>query len=154
MKMAFVPLHQKVLYLCGLAVAGVLATGLLGAQAPTPLKARIHSEITSSQQTTLQGSLHPFARPENDAGRMPGGSHRARAARGRSHRPTVDPPSASERLKPERPIRLRYFCSPHRRDSALHPFIARLERAAKFSREDAAATKLEKFPTLNTTAFH
>src|SRR5437763_5235635 len=74
MKMAFVPLHQKVLYLCGLAVAGVLATGLLGAQAPTPLKARIHSEITSSQQATLQGSLHPFARPENDAGRMPGGS--------------------------------------------------------------------------------
>ena len=37
-----------------------------------------------------------------------------------------------ERLEPERPIRLRYFCSPHRRDSALFPFIAQLERAAGF----------------------
>ena len=35
-----------------------------------------------------------------------------------------------EQLEPERPIRLRYFCSPHHRDSALFPFIARLERAA------------------------
>jgi len=32
---------------------------------------------------------------------------------------------------------LRYFCSPHRRDSALYPFILpRLERAAEFSRAD------------------
>ena len=38
-----------------------------------------------------------------------------------------------ERLEPERPIRLRYFCSPHRRDSALFPIIARLERAAGFT---------------------
>ena len=53
-----------------------------------------------------------------------------------------------ERLEPERPIRLRYFCSPHHRDSALYPFIARLERAAEFSREDAAATKLDKLAAL------
>ena len=42
-----------------------------------------------------------------------------------------------ERLEPERPVRLRYFCSPHRRDSALFPIIARLERAAGFTRDDA-----------------
>jgi subtilase family serine protease len=71
MKTVVVSLQQKVLCLCGLAVAGVLLTGLLGAQAPTPLKARIQSEIASSQHTMLQGSLHPLARAENDAGRMP-----------------------------------------------------------------------------------
>jgi subtilase family serine protease len=71
MKTAVALLQQKVPCLCGWAVAGVLATGLLGAQAPAPLKARINSEISSSQPTTLQGSLHPFARAENDAGRMP-----------------------------------------------------------------------------------
>jgi len=43
--------------------------GQLGAQAP---RARITAEITNSEQTALQGSLHPFARPEDDAGRMPG----------------------------------------------------------------------------------
>ena len=43
---------------------------------------------------------------------------------------------------------MRYFCSPHRHDSALYPFIARLERAAEFSREDAAGTKLDKLAAL------
>src|SRR5690349_22628077 len=31
---------------------------------------------------------------------------------------------------------LRLFCSPHHQDSALHPFIAQLERAAGFARDD------------------
>src|SRR4051794_15515246 len=57
-----------------------------------------------------------------------------------------------ERVEPERPIRLRYFCSPHRRDSALYPFIAQLERAAEFGREDSAATKLEKLAALLSQA--
>ena len=52
------------------------------------------------------------------------------------------------RIEPERPIQLRYFCSPHRRDSALYPFITRLERAAEFFREDSAATKLTKLTAL------
>src|SRR5262249_50811388 len=49
-----------------------------------------------------------------------------------------------DRLETERPIRLRYFCSPHRRDSALFPIIARLERAAGFTRDDDSASKLNK----------
>ncbi len=40
-----------------------------------------------------------------------------------------------ERLQAEPHIRLRYFCSPHHRDSALHPFIAQVEHAAGFTRE-------------------
>ncbi len=53
-----------------------------------------------------------------------------------------------ERLRGEPHIQLRYFCSPYHRDSALHPFIAQLERAAGFAREDVPATKLDKLAAL------
>jgi class 3 adenylate cyclase/tetratricopeptide (TPR) repeat protein len=53
-----------------------------------------------------------------------------------------------ERLQSELPIRLRYFCSPHRRDSALYPIIAQLEHAAGFARDDSPTVKLEKLAAL------
>ena len=53
-----------------------------------------------------------------------------------------------ERLQAERPVRLRYFCSPHRRDSALFPIIAQLERAAGFARDDAPSAKRDKLAAL------
>jgi class 3 adenylate cyclase/predicted ATPase len=53
-----------------------------------------------------------------------------------------------ERLRDEPHTRLRYFCSPHHQDSALYPFIAQLERAAGFERDDPATGKLEKLETL------
>jgi class 3 adenylate cyclase/tetratricopeptide (TPR) repeat protein len=37
--------------------------------------------------------------------------------------------------------RLRHFCSPHYQDSALHPFIVQLERAAEFARDDTSERK-------------
>lgn len=49
-----------------------------------------------------------------------------------------------ERLQREPHTRLRYFCSPHHRDSALWPVIVRLERAAGFGRDDTDAEKREK----------
>jgi predicted ATPase len=57
-----------------------------------------------------------------------------------------------DRLSSEVHTRLRYFCSPHHQDSALYPFIAQLERAAGFAREDAAATKLDKLEALFAAA--
>ncbi|HXB79385.1 MAG TPA: adenylate/guanylate cyclase domain-containing protein, partial [Bradyrhizobium sp.] len=42
----------------------------------------------------------------------------------------------SERIGSEPHARLRYFCSPHHQDSTLYPFIAQLERAAGFARDD------------------
>ncbi len=45
-----------------------------------------------------------------------------------------------ERLR-EPHLRLRYFCSPHRQDSALYPFIEQLQRAAGFGRDDLARDK-------------
>jgi class 3 adenylate cyclase/tetratricopeptide (TPR) repeat protein len=45
-------------------------------------------------------------------------------------------------------IRLQYFCSPHHQDSALYPFIAQLERAAGFARDDTVDVKLGKLRAL------
>ncbi len=54
----------------------------------------------------------------------------------------------SEHIGTEPHIRLRYFCSPHHQDSALYPFIAQLERAAGFGRDDTVETKLGKLREL------
>ena len=54
----------------------------------------------------------------------------------------------AERLHAEAHLRLRYFCSPHRQDSALFPFIDQLGRASGFTRDDPPAIKLEKLEAL------
>ena len=46
-----------------------------------------------------------------------------------------------ERLAGEPHVRLRYFCSPQHTDSALHPIIVHMERAAGFAREDERETE-------------
>jgi class 3 adenylate cyclase/predicted ATPase len=53
-----------------------------------------------------------------------------------------------QRLRSEPYARLRYFCSPHHADSALHPIIVQLEHAAGFDREDTTDAKLGKLSTL------
>jgi predicted ATPase len=53
-----------------------------------------------------------------------------------------------EQLAGEAHIRLRYFCSPHHRDSALYPFISQIERAANFERDDPTEAKLAKLEAL------
>jgi hypothetical protein len=54
----------------------------------------------------------------------------------------------SERIANEPHTRLRYFCSPRHQDSALYPFIARLERACGFARDDTVEEKLGKLRAL------
>src|SRR3954451_22330923 len=54
----------------------------------------------------------------------------------------------SERIEDGPHTRVRYFCSPHHQDSALYPFIAQLERAAGFARDDTVDAKLGKLGTL------
>jgi class 3 adenylate cyclase/predicted ATPase len=49
-----------------------------------------------------------------------------------------------ERLAAEPHTRLRYFCSPQRTDSALHPFIGQIERAAGLTYEEKLQAKLDK----------
>ena len=53
-----------------------------------------------------------------------------------------------ERLRDEPHIRLRYSCSAHHQDSALHPTIVQLERAAGFERGDTPEIKLHKIEAL------
>jgi predicted ATPase/energy-coupling factor transporter ATP-binding protein EcfA2 len=53
-----------------------------------------------------------------------------------------------DRLEGEEYTRVRYFTSPHHQESALYPFIAQLERAAGFEREDQAEKKLDKLEAL------
>jgi class 3 adenylate cyclase/predicted ATPase len=50
-----------------------------------------------------------------------------------------------ERLAAEPYTRLRYFCSPQRTDSAFHPIIGQIERAAGLALEDKPQAKLDKF---------
>jgi class 3 adenylate cyclase/predicted ATPase len=54
----------------------------------------------------------------------------------------------SEHIETEPHTRLRYFCSPHHQDSALYPFIAQLERAAGFARDDTVEARLGKLRTV------
>ena len=62
-----------------------------------------------------------------------------------------------ERLAAEPHTHLRYFCSPQHTDSALHPTIGRIERAAGFTRDDTTQMKLDKLDALlaqNSTSAH
>ncbi|MCZ6731059.1 MAG: AAA family ATPase [Gammaproteobacteria bacterium] len=57
-----------------------------------------------------------------------------------------------ERAATGDPIRLRYQCSPYHTNSALHPVIEQLERAARLESEDLPKVKLEKLESLISQA--
>jgi class 3 adenylate cyclase len=54
----------------------------------------------------------------------------------------------SERIGTEPHERWRFFCSPHHQDSALYPFIAHLEHAAGFVRDDDSEERFRKLREL------
>jgi class 3 adenylate cyclase/tetratricopeptide (TPR) repeat protein/rhodanese-related sulfurtransferase len=56
------------------------------------------------------------------------------------------------RIADEPHVALRYFCSPHLRDSALHPIIARWEQEAGFTHIDSAAARQQKLAALDVVA--
>jgi predicted ATPase len=58
----------------------------------------------------------------------------------------------AERLHAEPYLRLRYFCSPYHRDSALYPFVDQFGRAAGFARDDPPAARLDKLEAVLTRA--
>jgi class 3 adenylate cyclase/predicted negative regulator of RcsB-dependent stress response len=60
----------------------------------------------------------------------------------------------SQAIESDPHTRLRYFCSPHHQDSALHPFIIQLERAAGFARDDTVEEKLGKLRGLLAPGAH
>jgi AAA ATPase domain/Adenylate and Guanylate cyclase catalytic domain len=58
----------------------------------------------------------------------------------------------AERTAAEPHVRLHWFCSPHRQDSALYPAIAQMERAAGFTHADTPAIRWAKLQALLTDA--
>jgi class 3 adenylate cyclase/predicted ATPase len=60
--------------------------------------------------------------------------------------------SLIERLAGESHTRLRYYCSPHHTNSALHPVIEQLERASGLLVEDSAETRLDKLEAMLSEA--
>src|SRR5262249_54984782 len=54
----------------------------------------------------------------------------------------------AEPIAGEPHMRLRYQCSPYHTNSALHPFIAQLERAAGFKADDTSEQRLDKLEAL------
>jgi len=56
--------------------------------------------------------------------------------------------TVGERASGEPHTSLRFFCSPHHRDSALYPTITQLERAAGFRRDDTDQQRLDKLESL------
>jgi class 3 adenylate cyclase len=58
-----------------------------------------------------------------------------------------------ERLVYEPHTRVRYFCSPQHTDSAFFPIISQMERAAGFTYDDTARTKLDKLNDLLAQSF-
>jgi class 3 adenylate cyclase len=53
-----------------------------------------------------------------------------------------------ERLAPGTHRRIRYQCSPYHANSALHPFVAQLERAAGIGAQDTSGQKLDKLEAM------
>ena len=60
----------------------------------------------------------------------------------------------SDRLKGERFLRIRCFCSQQQTNSALHPIIDHVERSAGFVRDDTLHTKLDKLDALLRQSWH
>ncbi|WP_245519450.1 MULTISPECIES: adenylate/guanylate cyclase domain-containing protein [unclassified Mesorhizobium] len=54
----------------------------------------------------------------------------------------------AERVASEAHAELRFFCSAYHTNSALHPFIAHLERAAGFASDDSADSRFDKLRAL------
>jgi len=60
--------------------------------------------------------------------------------------------SLREQTASDDPIRLRYQCSSYHTNSALHPFIEQLQRAAQLEPEDSNSTRLDKLEALLSMA--
>src|SRR5215472_9612714 len=102
------------------------------------------SGIESRFEALLGAALTPLVGREDEIDLLLRQWHRAKGGEGRvvllSGEPGIGKSrlaaALQERIENEPHTRMRYFCSPQRQDSALHPFIAQLERAAGFERED------------------
>jgi predicted ATPase len=114
------------------------------------------SGVESRFEALHGAALTPLVGREDEIDLLLRQWHRAKGGEGRVALLSGEPgigksrltAALDERIENEPHTRIRYFCSPHHQDSALHPIIAQLERAAGFEREDAAEVKLDKLAAL------
>jgi class 3 adenylate cyclase/tetratricopeptide (TPR) repeat protein len=125
----------------------------------TPVRAWhvLHETVVDSRFEALRGSLlTPFVARETELSdllrlwqRATSGAGQVaflagEAGIGKSRLVTA----LRDQLAAEEHTRVRYVCSAHHVDSALHPFITQLEHAAGFGRNDTVQTKVEKLEAL------
>src|SRR6202011_4686279 len=133
------------------------AVAVKGIVEPAPAWQVLRPSIVASRFEALRGSaLSPLVGRNEEGDLLLRRWLRARAGNGQVVLVSGEPgigksriaAALEERLHAEPHLRLRYFCSPYRQDSALFPFIEQLGRAAGFARDDTPATKLDKLEAL------
>jgi predicted ATPase len=131
---------------------------LKGMPAPVPAWQVVAENRTVGQFEALRSGLTPLVGREEEVDLLLRRWTQVKAGRGRviliSAEPGVGKSRLAEalasRIAAEPHLRLRYFCSPHHQDSALHPVIAQMERAAGFAHGDRPEIRLAKLQTLLT----
>jgi class 3 adenylate cyclase/predicted ATPase len=133
------------------------AVEVKGIARPVPVWQVLRPSVLASRFEALRGSaLTRFIARDEEIDLLLGRWARAKAGGGQvvliSGEPGIGKSRLAaelgERLTAEPHIRLRYFCSPYRQDSALFPFIEQFGRASGFEREDPPLAKLEKLEAL------
>ena len=127
-----------------------------GITKPVHAWAALRASAVESRFEALRTAIMPLVGRDNEVALLIGRWERAKTGEGQVVLIAGEPgigksrigETIVERLAAEPHFRLRYFCSPHHQDSALHPTINQLERAAGFQREDTAQRRLDKLEVL------
>jgi predicted ATPase len=128
-----------------------------GIAAPVPAWQVLRTSSVASRFEALRGSrLTRLVGRDEEIDRLMRRWERAKAGGGQVALVVGEPGvgksriavAVRERIRGSPHFRQRYFCSPYRQDSALYPFIDQIGRAARFTRADPPAVKLEKLEAL------
>jgi class 3 adenylate cyclase len=133
---------------------------LKGLPAPVPAFRVLGESRVGSRFEALRSGETPLVGRDEELELLRRRWERAKTGTGRVVLITAEPGIGKSRLTEafreniagEPHTRLRYFGSPHRQDSVLFPFIAQLERAAGFERDDRPAARLDKLEALVAAA--